>query len=123
MRDYYVTTVCPFCGKIADVAVNFVDYVAWQNGELAQRAFPYLSADEREMLITGICPHCWNSMFGGEEDEEEDEGETLDEALHQFGIDALATIFGGEEPPEEEGIEIYEGSAEDIFHILFGGEM
>ena len=59
-----VTTVCPFCGKAHDVLVNEIDYLDWQDGKLAQDAFPYLSADEREMLISGICPNCWNSMFG-----------------------------------------------------------
>ena len=50
-----------------------MDYLDWSDGELAQVAFPYLSADEREMLITGICPTCWDKMFDdGEEDEDYD---------------------------------------------------
>ena len=64
-----LTTYCPFCGEANYVLVREEDYIAWQNGELAQRAFPYLSADEREMLISGICPTCWDSMFGGSDDE------------------------------------------------------
>ncbi len=61
--DAVITTVCPFCGETHDVFVRKSDYHAWQDGELAQNAFPYLSADEREMLITGICPDCWDGMF------------------------------------------------------------
>lgn len=68
--DALVLTSCPFCGKTHEVLVNEDDYYDWQDGELAQNAFPYLSADEREMLITGICPTCWDGMF---DDEEEDE--------------------------------------------------
>ncbi len=42
------------------------DFFKWQEGELAQNAFPYLSADEREMLISGVCPKCWAKTFGEE---------------------------------------------------------
>ena len=51
--------VCPLCGAEHIVEVEFDDYCRWQDGELTQRAFPYLSAQEREYLITGICEDCW----------------------------------------------------------------
>lgn len=63
-----LTTTCPFCGKSHDVVVDIFDYFAWQEGELVQNAFPYLSANDREMLISGICPKCWDEMFGGEDE-------------------------------------------------------
>lgn len=66
--DAIVTTVCPFCGKSHDVLVNENDYYDWKDGKLAQDAFPYLSADEREMLISGICPDCWNQMWDNDND-------------------------------------------------------
>lgn len=50
---------CPICGKTNEVVVRAADYKAWQAGVLAQNAFPYLSPDEREMLISGICGRCW----------------------------------------------------------------
>ncbi len=59
---------CPICGENHAVVVNVDDYINWKHGELAQDAFPYLSADEREILISGICPNCWDSMFGGEDE-------------------------------------------------------
>lgn len=69
---FVINTTCPFCGKTTPVQIRRVaDYHAWQNGELAQNAFPYLSANEREMLISGICPSCWDNMFPPEEDEED----------------------------------------------------
>ena len=68
--DCTITTRCPFCGETHEIAVNENDYLDWQDGKLAQNAFPYLDADEREMLISGICPTCWDGMF--ETDEEED---------------------------------------------------
>ena len=79
-KEVCVITACPFCGRGNEVEVNEDDYLDWQDGMLAQDAFPYLSADEREMLISGICPTCWDGMFGSEDDHfenliEEDEDE------------------------------------------------
>lgn len=67
-KEVSIITVCPICGQAHEVEVNEIDYLDWQDGELAQVTFPYLSADEREMLITGICPTCWDEMFGGDEE-------------------------------------------------------
>lgn len=69
-----VETVCPFCGSVNHVHVVPEDYAMWKNRErLAQDAFPYLSADERELLISGICSNCWNDMFSQEDEEKEEE--------------------------------------------------
>ena len=62
-KDMIILTHCPICGKENEIEVNMEDYFDWQNGKLVQNAFPYLSADEREMLISGICPKCWDKMF------------------------------------------------------------
>lgn len=69
-KEVTIITACPFCGRANEIEVNEADYWDWQDGELVQNAFPYLSADEREMLISGICPTCWEKTFGGEEEEE-----------------------------------------------------
>jgi hypothetical protein len=34
-------------------------YVQWQAGELIQKALPSLNDDDRELLISGTCPGCW----------------------------------------------------------------
>ena len=67
-KEVCVFTTCPFCGRENEVEVNHMDYLDWQNGELAQDAFPYLSANEREMLISGCCPRCCDKMFWSEEE-------------------------------------------------------
>lgn len=60
-----VECICPFCGKVNEIVVDTVGYTMWEFGDAtAQEAFPYLSADEREMLISGICPTCWDKTFG-----------------------------------------------------------
>lgn len=69
MLDMNIECVCPKCGAINLVTVCSDDYVAWLEGKHAQDAFPYLSAYERETLISGFCLDCWNHIFGKEEDE------------------------------------------------------
>lgn len=71
-KEVIIVTTCPFCGHVNEIAVNEEDYWYWQDGVLAQDTFPYLSADEREMLISGICPKCWEKTFGEEEEDEEE---------------------------------------------------
>lgn len=64
MEYMIISTVCPFCGHHDAVTVPESGYLAWQNGELIQNAFPDLSAEEREMLLTGICRKCQAEIFG-----------------------------------------------------------
>ena len=59
-----VETHCPFCGEIHCVEVPVEGLLMWEQGTPIQRAMPNLSADEREMLISGICPDCWRKTFG-----------------------------------------------------------
>lgn len=54
---------CRHCNKVFCVTFDTDDYVAWKKGELIQNAFPYLSADERELIKTQTCGNCWNKMF------------------------------------------------------------
>jgi len=84
-KEVCVITQCPFCGRGNEVEVNEADYWDWQDGMMAQDAFPYLSADERELLISGICPICWNKMFGSDEEPDPDE------------VDIHGNTFGGNE--------------------------
>ena len=65
----YISCTCPICGEVNEVLVEYSDYFAWYHDDLlVQEAFPYLSADDRELLITGICPTCWNHTFGMEDE-------------------------------------------------------
>ena len=42
--------------------INEKDYDSWLKGELIQNAFPYLSADDREFIMTGITKEEWDGM-------------------------------------------------------------
>jgi len=59
---------CQFCGRIFTVLTNREDMVSWLSGSgYIQDLMPYLSAIEREMLISGTCDDCWKELFGDEE--------------------------------------------------------
>ncbi len=62
-KEYTITSQCPFCKVSKDIRVKLKDYDDWQDGMLAQEAFPYLSAEDREMVLTGTCPQCWVLYF------------------------------------------------------------
>ena len=61
-----MTTLWATCNKCKDqveMSVNKDDYTSWENGELIQNAMPYLTADEREVLISGICGPCFGGLY------------------------------------------------------------
>lgn len=54
--------------RISMSANAFVEALAaWHRGAMIQNAFPTLSADDREFLMTGITPEEWANIFGKEE--------------------------------------------------------
>ena len=59
-----ISIECPFCGDTHYVIVEEADFRKWQDGELVQRAFPYLSTTEREQLTSLACPNCQKDIFG-----------------------------------------------------------
>lgn len=59
-----IKTQCPNCGKVHIFKVSDEQYRKYINGEsYIQNIFSELTPGEREMLITGICPECWNKIF------------------------------------------------------------
>jgi hypothetical protein len=51
------------------VEVTEEGYYRWQKGQMVQDAFPRMSADQIELLVTGTHPKCWESIFPEEEDD------------------------------------------------------
>tara|TARA_Y100000310_G_scaffold174001_1_gene174147 strand:+ start:144 stop:398 length:255 start_codon:yes stop_codon:yes gene_type:complete len=47
---------------IPNLCVDSVD--SWLNGEKIQDAMSYLSAEQREFIMTGTTPEEWNEIFG-----------------------------------------------------------
>ncbi len=63
-----VAVPCHFCREVVEIEnVDVQGFIAWQGGELIQNALPALSDDQRELLISGTCPKCWNAMFPPED--------------------------------------------------------
>lgn len=56
---------CPVTGewKEMDLPVTEEQMHRYNSGELAQRVFPHLSADEREFIISGATADIWDEMF------------------------------------------------------------
>ena len=67
-QEFFV--ICQaYCGKRYTVYIDPEDYAVWKSGEaFVQDAFPYLTAAERELLMTQVCGECFDRMFP-EEDE------------------------------------------------------
>lgn len=63
MNSIYVYRTCPFCGKKTQIVISQHDYDNWCNGALVNNAFPYLTATERESIISGLCPDCQKEIF------------------------------------------------------------
>lgn len=62
------TVTCEGCEDIFTFSLDPKALEAWQAGVHVQQAFPELSDDERELLISGTCGACWEEMFPEEEE-------------------------------------------------------
>lgn len=64
-----ITRRSPFSGKVVHKELNTTQAQIdnWERGMVAQAAFPDLSADDREFVMTGITGEEWDTMLGGEE--------------------------------------------------------
>jgi len=59
----YAQINCRWCPVQLDIPIEQRHFISWMNGEYIQDAMPELSADLREMFISGTCPRCWEEMF------------------------------------------------------------
>jgi len=57
---------CLKCKKTVDVGIKPEDYERWAAGELLQNAAPYLTADDREILLSGLCGSCFDALWEGD---------------------------------------------------------
>lgn len=62
-----ISRECSVTGKKYIVTVKHAEFDAWMSGTLVQDAFPTLSAEEREFLISNYTPAEWHATFGDEE--------------------------------------------------------
>ena len=61
---------CCVCKQRHSVIVKETDLKRYESGkDSVQKCFPYLSADGRETILTGISGDCYDRYYGKEEEE------------------------------------------------------
>ncbi len=59
---------CLFDNHPFSITTKLSDANRWINGENIANCFPELSADDREILLSGISPNHWNELFPSEDE-------------------------------------------------------
>jgi hypothetical protein len=74
MNDFIAvkTKPCSVCDQYEVWSLDREAVTRWQEGENIQNAFPDMSAGDREILISGTHAACWDKLFPGEEEGEDD---------------------------------------------------
>jgi hypothetical protein len=62
----HIVVECRECNAPQELTVPAESYLAWRKGQYIQDALSMLNNDQREMLISGTCPLCWDRLFGGQ---------------------------------------------------------
>ena len=74
------TIFCAVCRKGHKIKYFQKDYINWKyNNTFIQHAMPYLTADERELLLTATCGQCFDEMFSEEDKDKDDLDSTFKE--------------------------------------------
>lgn len=73
MNGWVTLTITDVVGDNHYMDVKQIDLDAYENGEIIQNAFPYLTLEQRELIMTGLTEDMWNDMFGGDTDWEDEE--------------------------------------------------
>ena len=64
------TPVCVCCALSSELIVDADAYKNYENGQPVQNAFPFLTSEVRELLISGTHDACWNQMFSDSDDKD-----------------------------------------------------
>lgn len=65
-----VKYTCKKCGKVYEFPVFVDDLEKYtKRQEHIQYALPYISSGYRELMISHICPICWNEIMKSDEEE------------------------------------------------------
>ena len=68
-KHFKLKCVCKECGCKKDIIVLKAAFHAWQYSERMsiQDAFPELSANDRQLIQSGICGLCFDNLFKEDE--------------------------------------------------------
>ena len=62
----YTTPPCIMCGEPSTLELDPAKVARWQGGEFIQNVWPEMPPPQRELLITGTHPACWDALFAEE---------------------------------------------------------
>ena len=89
---------CNTCDESEQVKIDPEHLRSWQNGELIQVAMPYLDAGQRELLISGLCSKCFDSIFSIPfQEEHTDEEDSNNNFLFMPGIHGWMQDFSSKQ--------------------------
>lgn len=72
MRDYKLDITCESCGQLYILDVDKKDFNDYMyHVKYIQDAMPYLTAGERELILSKTCNTCYNKMFEMEDEDED----------------------------------------------------
>ena len=57
-----VKQICPLCQDVSNVVVPRDGYDSWSRGMYIRDALPGISSEDREILMTGLHPECWDEV-------------------------------------------------------------
>lgn len=63
------TPVCAHCNIASTIELSDAEVKAWKEVRPIQKALPHRTDDERELLMTGTHPACWDIMFPPEDED------------------------------------------------------
>lgn len=64
-NEYPHEVSCVHCGSERVILLNRKDLERWIAGEdYIQDCLDYISASDRELLISGTCDSCWKKIWG-----------------------------------------------------------
>lgn len=58
------TRPCVFCNTVGTFTFTEEQLRRWHRGAYLQDVRPDLTAEQREQLISGTCPSCWDQFMG-----------------------------------------------------------
>jgi hypothetical protein len=62
------TPACQVCSKTSEFTLDDEKVDRWKAGAYIQDVWPHMTMNDRELLISGTHPKCWEELFA-EEDE------------------------------------------------------
>ena len=79
---YGFNRTCFHCGEESDFRISYDEYKAlFIREQYVQDVYPLMPKEDREFMISGTHPDCWNEMFKDTDEDEIDYSKFSDEEL------------------------------------------